>query len=78
MKKLDQLTPREIEVITLVAHGMSNKEMACHLCITVHTIEQHLKHIYRKLELKNRTEASMLFWQSCLDHQELRNSVIGK
>jgi predicted ATPase/DNA-binding CsgD family transcriptional regulator len=51
------LTQREVEVIELVADGLTNQEIADSMVITVHTVKAHLKHIFAKLEASNRTEA---------------------
>jgi DNA-binding CsgD family transcriptional regulator len=47
-----ELTPRETEVLKLVAHGNSNKETAEQLSISLHTVISHRKNICRKLEIK--------------------------
>ena len=52
------LTRREQEILRLVADGASNKAMARHLWLTQQTIKFHLSNIYRKLNVKNRTQAS--------------------
>jgi DNA-binding NarL/FixJ family response regulator len=52
-----QLTPRELEVLELLAKGMTNKEIAAELVITVRTVKFHVSSILRKLEARNRTEA---------------------
>lgn len=62
MSYLAILTQREYQVLALVARGQHNKEIALTLCITEHTVEQHLKHIYQKLNVGNRTEAGMVYW----------------
>jgi len=51
------LTRREREILCLVAEGASNKAMARHLWLTEQTIKFHLSNIYRKLDVKNRTQA---------------------
>jgi DNA-binding CsgD family transcriptional regulator len=51
-----QLTPAETRVAQLVATGATNKEVAAHLFTTVATVEAHLTRIYRKLELRSRSE----------------------
>lgn len=51
------LTEREHEVLELAASGMANKEIAVALYVSVRTIEAHLSHIFRKLEVGSRTEA---------------------
>jgi DNA-binding NarL/FixJ family response regulator len=52
------LTRREVEILTLVAEGISNAQLAKMLWITEQTVKFHLSNIYRKLEVSNRTEAS--------------------
>jgi DNA-binding NarL/FixJ family response regulator len=54
---LDQLTDREREVLELVVHGLSNKEIADRLKVTLAAVRWHLKHIYQKLHVHSRTEA---------------------
>ncbi|WP_124726362.1 response regulator [Staphylospora marina] len=50
------LTPREQEILGLVSRGMSNRQIAESLCISEHTVKNHLKNIMQKLHLKNRVE----------------------
>ncbi|MGO9761233.1 MAG: LuxR C-terminal-related transcriptional regulator [Solirubrobacteraceae bacterium] len=52
------LTPRELEVLQLVASGSSNGEIAQALWVTEQTVKFHLSNVYRKLDVGNRTEAS--------------------
>lgn len=47
------LTPREMEIVRLIAEGMSNGEIAAHLDIALPTANTHRKNILRKLGLKN-------------------------
>lgn len=54
------LTPREREIVTLVAEGQSNKEIARQLGLTDGTVKIHLHNIYRKLEVGNRTSLTAL------------------
>lgn len=51
------LTPREMEVLLLVSKGFSYAEIAATLELSVHTVTSHIKHIYRKLEVRSRGEA---------------------
>lgn len=51
------LTPRESEILTLIAKGLSNRGAAESLNLSRATIRTHLEHIYAKLEVSNRTEA---------------------
>lgn len=50
------LTPREIEVVGLVARGLSNREIGSHLCIAEGTVKIHLHNIYEKLKINRRAE----------------------
>lgn len=53
---LDQLTPREREVLKLIARGYAYKEIARQLTLSVKTIETHVSSVLRKLQLSNRHE----------------------
>ena len=52
------LTRRELEILQLVAEGLSNAELARKVWVTEQTVKFHLSNIYRKLSVSNRTEAS--------------------
>ena len=54
------LTERELEVLQLLCQGISDKEIARHLCISIRTVNGHLRHIYAKLGVHSRTEAMHL------------------
>jgi DNA-binding NarL/FixJ family response regulator len=51
------LTPREIEVLRMVAEGLGNKEVASRLGISDHTVKFHISSIFAKLGASSRTEA---------------------
>jgi len=51
------LSAREMQVVRLVAKGMSNKDIAVHLGLTVRTVKAHLSNIFVKLDVASRTEA---------------------
>jgi DNA-binding NarL/FixJ family response regulator len=53
-----ELTPRELEILRLVAEGASNVQVARKLWVTEQTVKFHLSNVYRKLGVSNRTEAS--------------------
>ncbi len=53
------LTPREIQVLALIAKGMTLKAVAGELGVSHHTAGDHVKHIYRKLHVRNRAEAAL-------------------
>jgi DNA-binding NarL/FixJ family response regulator len=55
------LTSRQQEILELVAQGLSNAEIANRLHLTENTIKQHLRHTYKTLKVKNRTEATRLW-----------------
>lgn len=52
------LTERELEILVLVAQGLSNREMADQLVLSPRTIERHLENLYRKTGARNRAEAT--------------------
>ena len=54
------LTVRELDVLRLVARGLSNKEIAADLRITTHTVKYHLAAVLDKLGVRSRTEAVSL------------------
>ncbi len=53
-----QLTPREVEVLKLIAAGRSNQEIATELVISINTVTNHVKNILGKTGTANRTEAA--------------------
>ena len=57
---ISTLTNREQQVLQHVATGKSNKEIADVFCVSTETIKSHLKNIYKKLNLKNRVEATQM------------------
>ncbi|MDP9181418.1 MAG: helix-turn-helix transcriptional regulator, partial [Actinomycetota bacterium] len=52
----ESLTKTELKVLALVAQRLSNPEVAERMFVSRHTVESHLKHIYRKLDLSSRLE----------------------
>lgn len=60
--ELDLLTPREREVLRLIARGYAYKEIAHELAISVKTVESHVSAVLRKLQLSNRYQ--LTFWAS--------------
>jgi len=56
---IEELTPREAEVLELIARGMSNDEIANRLFISDKTVKTHVSNILRKLNLSHRTQAAL-------------------
>ena len=54
---LNQLTERELEVLKLAAKGMSNKDIARHLSLSIRTVQAHLSNVFSKMQVGSRTEA---------------------
>ena len=56
---LEPLTERELEILNLTARGLTNKAIGAHLTISDRTVQNHLAHIFGKLNAASRTEAVM-------------------
>jgi NarL family two-component system response regulator LiaR len=54
---LEPLTERELEVLKLAAKGMSNKDIAHHLSLSIRTVQAHLSTVFSKMQVGSRTEA---------------------
>lgn len=61
-KKLDELTEKENEILSLLSQGLLYKEIADKQAVTIDTIKKHCGNIYRKLHVCNRTEALNLYF----------------
>ena len=59
-----RLSPRETELLTLLARGYSNKEIAGKLSLTLETIQSYLKSVYRKMHVHSRAEAAAKYMSS--------------
>lgn len=60
MKPQDNISPKEQEVASYLIKGMSNSEIAQSCGVSVNTLKTHLKNLYRKWGVKNRTQATLL------------------
>ena len=58
-RALDVLTPRELEVLRLIARGRSNKRIALELGVAEKTVKTHVGHVLAKLDLADRTQAAL-------------------
>ena len=55
------LSRRELEVLEMASHGLTNMQIASGLSVSVHAVKFHLAAVYRKLGVRNRTEAVVVF-----------------
>jgi DNA-binding NarL/FixJ family response regulator len=65
-----ELTNREIEVLKLIAKGLTNQNIADQLFITIGTVKGHVSNILSKLQLADRTQAAVCAWQEGIMHSE--------
>jgi DNA-binding CsgD family transcriptional regulator/tetratricopeptide (TPR) repeat protein len=70
VEQLLGLTPREAEILTLVARGLTNREIAAKPVISVSTASVHVSHILRKLDARNRQEAAAIMHRLSPPHVE--------
>ena len=58
-----ELTNREMDILRLLANGLSNSEIAAQLVITENTVKGHVSNILGKLHLNDRTQAAIYAWR---------------
>ena len=63
-----ELTPRELEVLKLVARGLSSRQISESLFLSEATVKTHLAHVYAKLNVRDRVQAVVLAYETGLVH----------
>ncbi len=64
--KIDSLTKREFEVLTLIAEGLNNRDIADRLFISEKTVKNHISSIFKKLDLNDRVQATIFAFKNDL------------
>ena len=75
-RELDELTEREVDVLRLIARGLSNAEIGQTLFISETTVKTHVTHILQKLNLRDRVQAVVLAHQTGIFEAEVRPKEI--
>lgn len=65
------VSPREEEVLELIVHGKTNKEIANTLFISEHTVKNHLSRIFNKMNVTDRSQIIALIYKVILDAERI-------
>lgn len=65
---IEKLNHREGEILTLVAQGLSNKEIGAQLCLSDKTVRHYMTNVFQKLNVRNRVKAAMVASRSGPGH----------
>jgi len=60
---LGDLTPREKEILYWLAQGLSNSEVAAQMVLSEKTVKNHVSHMLKKLDIRDRTQAAIMAWK---------------
>jgi DNA-binding NarL/FixJ family response regulator len=60
---LGELTPREKEILYWLAQGLSNTEVATRMVLSEKTVKNHVSHMLKKLDIRDRTQAAIMAWK---------------
>ena len=72
-----KLSEREFQIVQFLVLGMTNKEIARELNISIHTVKAHLEDIYDKLKINNRIQASIVATiEGIIDIKEIQSKYI--
>ena len=69
MMQPETVTPREIEIVKMIAQGFNSREISFQLFISEHTVHTHRRNIVRKLGVRNVAHLVHYFWQRGLFNQ---------
>ncbi|MDR2180195.1 MAG: response regulator transcription factor [Synergistaceae bacterium] len=61
---LAELTPREKEILYWLAQGLSNSEVASRMVLSEKTVKNHVSHMLKKLDIRDRTQAAIMAWKA--------------
>jgi DNA-binding NarL/FixJ family response regulator len=70
------LTERESELLSLLSTGMTNRELGAHLYISENTVKTQLRHLYAKLNVRNRAQAVSVAGQGILGDHRRRSETV--
>jgi len=75
--QLNGMTERELDVLKMIAHGLSNNQIAEALVISEYTVKGHVSNILSKLQLSDRTQAAVYAWQQGIVRREGLSAPTG-